>query len=325
MKLIQLRYLVAVAENDLNVTAAARALHAAQPGVSKQLKLLEDELGFQLFERKGRALVRPTDAGAKVIDRASQIVRQARSIKALASELRKDEGGALSIATTHTQARYVLPPVLKKFRDKYPKVRLHLHQGNSEQIADLAASDRIDLAVATGANPIFGGLVRLPCYRWHRCIVVPEGHPLGEAVKPPMSELAKYPLITYSFSFTGPSSLMELFAEEGLTPNVALTAWDSDVIKKYVREGLGVGIIANVAIDGVEDADLKVRDASHLFPVHTTWVGFRRGTLLRRYMYDFMELLAPHLTTRQVQSAESAETQDEVDSQFQSIKIPFLR
>ena len=325
MKLIQLRYLVAVAENDLNITQAARALHAAQPGVSKQLKQLEDELGFQLFERKGRALIRPTDAGARVIDRASQIVRQARSIKALASELRKDDAGALSIATTHTQARYVLPPVLKKFRDQYPKVRLHLHQGNSEQIADLASTDRIDFAIATGSSPMFSGLVRLPCYRWHRCIVVPHGHPLGEVAKPGFEELAKYPLVTYSFSFTGPASLLELFAQEGLTPNVALTAWDSDVIKKYVREGLGVGILANVAIDGEEDADLKVRDGSHLFPVHTTWVGFRRGVLLRGFMYDFLHMLAPHLTPRLVQSAEGAESQDAVDQNFALVKIPFLR
>jgi LysR family transcriptional regulator, cys regulon transcriptional activator len=325
MKLIQLRYLVAVAENDLNITQAARVLHAAQPGVSKQLKLLEDELGFQLFERKGRALVRPTDAGNKVIDRASQIVRQARSIKALASELRKDEAGSLSIATTHTQARYVLPQILKRFRDKYPKVRLHLHQGNSEQIADLAATDRIDLAIATGASPMFAGLVRLPCFRWHRAIVVPDGHPLGEISKPTMAELAQYPLVTYSFSFSGPASLVELFSEEGLTPNVALTAWDSDVIKKYVREGLGVGILANIAINGEEDADLKVRDASHLFPVHTTWAGFRRGVLLRGYIYDFLEMLAPHLTHRQVQAAENAESQDAVDREFATVKIPFLR
>ena len=199
MKLIQLRYLVAVAENDLNITQAARVLHAAQPGVSKQLKQLEDELGFQLFERKGRALVRPTDAGSKVIDRASQIVRQARSIKALASDLRKDDAGSLSIATTHTQARYVLPQVLKRFRDKYPKVRLHLHQGNSEQIAELASTDRIDLAIATGASLMFAGLVRLPCYRWHRAIVVPAGHPLGEISRPTMAQLAQYPLVTYSF------------------------------------------------------------------------------------------------------------------------------
>src|SRR5262245_59624676 len=205
MKLIQLRYLVAVAENDLNITQAARVLHAAQPGVSKQLKQLEDELGIRLFERKGRSLIRPTSAGAKVIDRASQIVRQARSIKALASDLRKDDSGTLSIATTHTQARYVLPPVLRRFRDKYPKVRLHLHQGNSDQIAELARPDRIDLAIATGASPIFGGLVRLPCFRWHRAIVVPDGHPLGEIVKPTMAQLAEYPLVTYSFSFSGPS------------------------------------------------------------------------------------------------------------------------
>jgi len=325
MKLTQLRYLVAVAENDLNITQAARSLHAAQPGVSKQLKQLEDELGFQIFERKGRALVRPTSAGNKVIDRASQIVRQARSIKALAADLRKDDAGALSIATTHTQARYVLPQVLKRFRDKYPKVRLHLHQGNSEQIADLAASDRIDFAIATGASPIFSGLVRLPCYRWHRCIVVPHGHPLGEVPKPSFAHLAEYPLITYSFSFSGPSSLLDLFAAQGLTPNVALTAWDSDVIKKYVREGLGVGILANVAIDGEEDSDLKVRDASHLFPVHTTWVGFRRGVLLRGFMYDFLQMLAPHLSPRQVQAAEVNENQEQVDREFAAVRIPFLR
>jgi LysR family cys regulon transcriptional activator len=325
MKLIQLRYLVAVAENDLNITQAARVMHAAQPGVSKQLKQLEDELGFLLFERKGRALVKPTDAGLKVIDRAAHIVRQARSIKALAADLRKDDAGALSIATTHTQARYVLPHVLKRFREKYPKVRLHLHQGNSEQIADLAASDRIDFAIATGNSPIFSGLVRLPCYRWHRCIVVPDGHPIGEISKPSFADLARYPLVTYSFSFSGPASLIELFADEGLTPNVALTAWDSDVIKKYVREGLGVGIIANLAIDGAEDGDLKVRDGSHLFPVHTTWAGFRRGTLLRGFMYDFLQMLAPHLNARLVQSAENTGSQEEVEREFAAIKIPFLR
>jgi LysR family transcriptional regulator, cys regulon transcriptional activator len=325
MKLIQLRYLVAVAENDLNITQAARAMHAAQPGVSKQLKQLEEELGFALFERKGRVLLRPTDAGNRIIDRASQIVRQARSIKALAAELRKDDAGSLSIATTHTQARYVLPPVLKRFRDKYPKVRLHLHQGNSEQIAELAATNRVDFAIATGANQIFANLVRLPCYRWHRCIVVPHGHPLGEVSQPGFVDLARYPLITYSFNFSGPTSLLELFAKEGLRPNVALTAWDSDVIKKYVREGMGVGILANVAIDGEEDADLKIRDGSHLFPVHTTWAGFRRGVLLRGFMYDFLQMLAPHLSPRLVATAEKSMSQDDIDGEFAAIRIPFLR
>ncbi len=195
-------------------------------------------------------------------------------------------------------------------------MRLHLHQGNSEQIADLAASDRIDFAIATGASSIFSGLVRLPCYRWHRCIIVPQGHPLGEISRPSFEELSRHPLVTYSFSFTGPSSLVDLFAEHGLTPNVALTAWDSDVIKKYVREGLGVGILANLAIDGEEDADLKVRDGSHLFPVHTTWVGFRRGVLLRSFMYEFLQMLAPHLTQRQVSAAENTENQEEVDREF---------
>jgi LysR family cys regulon transcriptional activator len=309
MTLTQLRYFIAIADSGLNITTAAERVHATQPGVSKQLKQLEDELGFALFERKGRALVRTTDAGTLVIDRASQIVRQARSIKALAAELRRDDAGSLSIATTHTQARYVLPAVIKRFREQYPKLRLHLHQGNSEQIADLAASDRIDFAIATGTSPIFAGLVRLPCYRWHRCIVVPHGHPLGESPRPGFAELAQYPLITYSFSFSGPASLLELFAREGHTPNVALTAWDSDVIKKYVREGLGVGVIANLAIDGAEDGDLKVRDAAHLFPVHTTWAGFRRGTLLARI----------------VQAAERSTSQEDVERELAATKIPFLR
>jgi len=325
MKLVQLRYLVAVAESDLNITQAARVLHAAQPGVSKQLKQLEDELGFALFERKGRALLRVTDAGSQVVDRAAQIVRQARSIKALAADLRREDAGALSIATTHTQARYVLPPVLKRFREKYPKVRLHLHQGNSEQVADLASTDRIDFAIATGASSSFASLIRLPCFRWHRCIIVPHGHPLGELPRPSFADLAQYPLITYSFSFSGPVSLLELFARQDLVPNVALTAWDSDVIKKYVREGLGVGVVANLAIDGAEDADLKVRDASHLFPVHTTWAGFRRGMLLRGFMYDFLQMLAPHLSPRVVHAAEKSQSQDDVDRALASISIPFLR
>jgi LysR family cys regulon transcriptional activator len=172
---------------------------------------------------------------------------------------------------------------------------------------------------------MFSGLVRLPCYRWHRCIVVPHGHPLGEIARPSFADLAAHPLVTYSFSFSGPASLLELFAQEGLTPNVALTAWDSDVIKKYVREGLGVGILANVAIDGEEDSDLKVRDASHLFPVHTTWVGFRRGVLLRGFMYEFLQMLAPHLSQRLVQTAENADNQDGIDREFAAVKIPFLR
>ena len=324
MKLQQLRYLVAIADAGLSVTAAAQALHTSQPGISKQLRLLEEELGLRLFVRQSRALVRTTPAGDKVIARARVILREVSNIRGLAAEMRRDEEGALSIATTHTQARYVLPPVLRQFRQRFPGVRVHLHQGTSEQIVDLVARERIDFVVATGANPLFGGLVRMPVFRWRRAIVVPAKHPLARIPKPTLAQLGQHPIITYAFSFSGPSSLLELFADAGVTPNVALTAWDSDVIKEYVRAGFGVGILADLALKD-EESDLRVLDASHLFPPHTTWVGFQRGALLRSYMYEFVTLLGPHLSKRQVQALEQAGSQEAVDTAMAGIDIPFLR
>ena len=298
MKLIQLRYLVAVAENDLNITQAARVLHAAQPGVSKQLKQLEDELGFQLFERKGRALLRPTDAG-------NQGHRPRRADRAPGAQ---HQGAGGRTAQGRRGLACPSPPRTPRratccrrcssvSATNIPKVRLHLHQGNSEQIADLAATDRIDFAIATGASPIFAGLVRLPCYRWHRCIIVPHGHPLGEISKPSFAELAQYPLVTYSFSFSGPSSLLELFAEEG-----------TDAERRAHR--LGFRRHQEVRPRGPRRRHHRqhrhrrhrgrrsqgARRRRICFPVHTTWAGFRRGVLLRGFMYDFLQMLAPHLT-----------------------------
>src|SRR4249920_1386210 len=298
MKLHQLRYLAAVAQTGLNITAAAEKLHTSQPGVSKQIKLLEDELGFQIFVRDGRNLARVTPAGQQVIDRAVKILREVQNIKRLSDDLKDEERGALSIATTHTQARYVLPEVIKQFREKYPEVRLHLHQGTSEQIAEMAALDRIDFAINTGSQSLFEGFTLLPCYQWHRHVVVPQGHPLAKVKKPTLKQLAACPIITYVFSFTGPSSLHGIFAKEGLVPNVVITARDADVIKTYVRLVLGIGIVASMAIEQQDDADLVHIDTSDLFPAHTTWVGFRRGGLLRKYQLDFIQLFAPHLTRR---------------------------
>ncbi|HVC01117.1 MAG TPA: LysR substrate-binding domain-containing protein [Steroidobacteraceae bacterium] len=322
MKLQQLRYLVAVHENGLNITAAARELHTSQPGVSRQLKMLEEELGFRLFEREGRALTRITSAGEEIIARASNILREMHNIRRTSQELRKADGGTLSIATTHTQARYVLPPVIRAFREKYPKVRLHLHQGTSEQIAELIARDRVDFAIATGSDELFPHLVRLPVYRWHRTVVVPHGHPLAAAGKLTLQKLAQHPIVTYVFSFSGRSSLPAMFEAAGLSLDVALTARDADVIKTYVRIGLGVGIVASVALDPANDADLAVLDAKHLFDEHTSWLGFRRGTLLRAYMYEFIEQLAPHLPRRLVRDAERSPTQDEIDRLMLKVPIP---
>jgi len=321
MKLQQLRYLAAVAQNGLTITAAAEKLHTSQPAVSKQLKLLEDELGFQVFIRDGRNLARVTPAGQQVIDRALKILREVRNIKGISDDMREEDRGSLSIGTTHTQARYVLPPVIQQFRSRYPAVRLHLHQGTSEQIAELAGLDRIDFAIATGSKELFPNHVLLPCYQWHRRIVVPEDHPLARLSKPTIEQLAEWPIVTYVFSFTGPSSLQQTFAKAGLTADVALTARDADVIKTYVRLGLGIGIVADVAIDPDSDRDLVAIDASHLFAVHTTWIGFNRGGLLRRYMYDFIQLFAPHLTRRVVEDAAQLPDQAAVDALFRDVNL----
>jgi LysR family cys regulon transcriptional activator len=322
MKLQQLRFLAAVAQNDLNLTAAAAKLHTTQPAVSKQLKLLEDELGVNIFVRNGRAFTRMTPAGERVVMYALRLLREAQNIKGVSQEFQDEGQGALSIGTTHTQARYVLPSVIRHFREKYPEVEFHLHQGTSEHLAEMASLDRIDFAIATGSQALFGKYVLLPCYQWHRRIIVPANHPLASVKQPTLEQLAAYPLVTYVFSFTGPSSLQETFTAVGLRPKVALTARDSDVIKTYVRLGLGVGIVAEIALDPETDSDLVSIEATHLFPVHTTWLGFARGGLLRRYMYDFMHLMAPHLTRQMVDRAALCVSQEEVDALFQTIQLP---
>jgi LysR family transcriptional regulator, cys regulon transcriptional activator len=321
VKIQQLRFLAAVAQNDLNITAAAAKLCTTQPAVSKQLKLLEDELGFNIFVRRGRTLTKITPPGERVIRHALKLLREAQNIKGISADFEDEDRGSLSIGTTHTQARYVLPPVIQTFRDRYPNVQFHLHQGTSEQIAAMAEFDRIDFAIATGSQELFGKYVLLPCYRWHRRIIVPAAHPLAAITEPTLADLAAFPIVTYVFSFTGPSSLHEAFANAGLVANVALTARDADVIKTYVRLGLGVGIIANVALDPVQDRDLVSISAAHLFPSHKTWIGFARDGLLRRYMYDFITLLAPHIDRKLVDQATECETQEEVDALFAAVEL----
>jgi LysR family cys regulon transcriptional activator len=313
MKLQQLRFLAAVAQNGLNITAAAARLGASQPAVSRQLKLLETELGFDVFARNGRTLVRVTPNGQKVIDHALRILHEARVIRRIADDFKDEAQGTLSIGTTHTQARYVLPKVVRQFRESYPAVRLHLHQGTTEQIAAMAKLDGIDVAIATGGHELFPQYVLLPCHQSRRVIVASRGHVLGNIQRPTLAHLANFPIVTYVSSLSGPASLQESFASEGLTPNIVLTARDADVIKTYVRLGLGIGIVTDVAIDPEADTDLVAIDASHLFPMHTTWAGFTRGSLLRGYMYEFLQLLAPHLTRSRVERAASESQLYELD------------
>jgi len=322
MNFHQLQYAVAIARHGLSVTQAATALGTSQPAISRALKALERELGFELFVREGRAFSRVTPQGARVLEYAARALGEIESLQAVAADLSQDHRGTLSIATTHTQARYVLPPVVQAFRERYPEVELHLHQGTSEQIAEMVATDRVQLAIATGSDALFPGLVLLPVYRWHRQVIVPRTHPLARVEKLTLKDLAQYPLVTYVFSFTGASSLHTVFARENLAPRVALTARDSDVIKTYVRLGLGVGIVASVALEPQQDADLVVLDASHLFPLHTTWIGFRRGTLLRNFAYDFIQLFGPHLTRKLVDRAIEAREPEQQGELFRKIALP---
>lgn len=323
MKLQQLKYLLAIVDNGLNITAAAERMYTSQPGVSKQLKLLEEELGMQLFTRKGKSLGSITAAGHQVIDRARIIMREADNIRSLASDYYQEEEGSLSIATTHTQARYVLPDIVAEFRKRFPKVGLNLHQGTSEQIADMVAANNIDFAIATGSNELFEELLLVPSYRWDRSIVVPKGHELTKLDrKITLHDLAEFPLVTYVFSFGGQSSLKRAFEKEGLEPDVVFTARDADVIKTYVRMGLGVGIVASMAADCDDRKDLQVIDAEGLFPRSTTWIGYRKNAVLRRYMFEFVQLFASHVTSKQLDDIRRATSQSEIDALFDAAQLP---
>ncbi len=323
MKLQQLKYLLAIVDNGLNITAAAEKLYTSQPGVSKQLKLLEEELGVQLFARKGKSLDGVTAAGEQVIERARLIMQEVENIRSLAADFYLEEEGSLSIATTHTQARYVLPDVIREFRDRYPKISLNLHQGTSEQIADMVAANNIDFAIATGSTELFSDLLLVPSYHWDRRIIVPKDHALAKLErKLTLQDLAQYPLVTYVFSFGGQSSLKRAFAEEDLEPDVVFTARDADVIKTYVRMGLGVGIVASMAADCDDQKDLIDLDAQGLFPRSTTWIGFRKDIVLRRYMLDFVQLFAPHIGKAQLEQLLQAKSQTELDELFANAKLP---
>lgn len=323
MTLQQLRYLLGIADSGLNITAAAERLYTSQPGISKQLKLLEQELGIQLFTRKGKSLAAITPAGHEVIARARRILREVENIRSLASDMSEEQTGTLSIATTHTQARYVLPDVVKAFRNRYPKVSLELHQGTSEQIAELVAANRVDFAIATGSQQLFPELVLLPCYQWDRIVLVPKGHELAEHKRGlTIEDLARFPLVTYVFSMTGESSFKKAFAAVDLEPDVVFTARDADIIKTYVRMGMGVGVVAPMAWECQDRDDLVALEAAGLFPRVTTWMGFRRDSVLRGYMVDFAELFASHLLPDLTQRAANLESQEEVDALFADMALP---
>ena len=301
MNLQQLRYICEVERQGLNISQAAESLHTSQPGVSKQIALLEDELGLQIFQRNGKRLVGVTAPGQVLLKLAQQVLQQAQNIKQVGLEFTQEMSGSLSVATTHTQARYKLPTVIKAFTEHYPDVALHMHQGNPTQVGQMVVSGEADIGIATEALANFPELVAMPCYRWNRCVIAPPGHPILTETPLTLETLAKYPIVTYDFAFAGRSLINKAFEARGLTPNIVLTALDSDVIKTYVELGLGIGLLAKMAFDPERDRNLCTVDAGHLFEDSTTSIAVRRGAYLRGYHYAFMELFAPHLTRKEVE------------------------
>lgn len=305
MKLTQLRSLAEVARRGLNISEAAAALHTSQPGISKQIRALEEELGVEVFARHGKRLVAVTEPGKAVVAIAERILAEAQNLRRAGEEFSNDAAGTLTLAATHTQARYALPKAVAAFKRRYPKVSLHIHQGNPTQICEQVLAGEADMAVATEMIDTYPELVSLPVYQWNRCVVVPPKHPLLKAGALTLERIAEYPIVTYDFSFANRSLVQKAFENRGLAPNVVLSAQDSDVIKTYVELGLGVGILASMAFDEKRDRGLRALDASHLFESSTTRLGVKRGAYLRRYAYEFIELFAPRLPRSVVEGAVS--------------------
>lgn len=303
MKLQQLRYIVEIERRGLNVSEAADSLFTSQPGISKQVKLLEEELGVAIFERSGKRFTGVTEPGRAILNISEVILREAENLKRVGSEYGGGDAGRFVLAATHTQARYALPIVVRDFVAQHAHVRLEMHQGNPIQIAEWVVSGEADLGIATEALDQYPQLVTLPVRQWSHCVIVPEGHPLLARQPLTLNDLAGWPLITYDTAFTGRSRINRAFERVGLTPNVALTALDADVIKTYVSLGLGLGIISALAFDAQRDVGLVALDAAHLFESNTTRLALRRGTYLRRYEYDFIALFAPHLSRKVVDMA----------------------
>jgi LysR family cys regulon transcriptional activator len=295
MKLQQLRYLREVARRGLNLSDAAETLHTSQPGISKQIRQLEDELGVDILVRHGKRVVDMTEPGRVILGIAERILQDTENLKQVGLEFGAEGTGSFTIATTHTQARYALPPVITRFSQRYPKVRLSLRQGSPQDIAELVRSGEADLAIATEAIEFYDGLVLLPCTQWNRCVITPLRHPLLKEKQISIEAIARHPLVTYDFAFTGDSPIKRAFDNKGITPNVVLTAIDADVIKAYVEMGMGIGILAKMAFDPARDLGLRLIDASHLFEPSTTRIAIKPNAYLRGYVYDFIELFAPHL------------------------------
>lgn len=298
MNLQQIRYVREIARHKLNLSAAAEALHTSQPGVSRQVRELESELGVDVFIRHGKRLTALTPAGESVVQIAERLLAEVENLRRVGLEHTQAGSGTFVIAATHMQARYILPPAIKQFTARYPEVRLSIHQGSPRDLANGVIAGEADIAIATETLDRFPELVTQPLYRWHHCVVVPREHPLTRDKRLTLARIAAYPLVTYDAAFTGRTALDETFARAGVSINVVLTAIDTDVIKTYVRQQLGIGIIAGVAFDHERDHDLVALDGSYLFPERVAKLAYRKGAYLRGYVKDFISILSEQLRHR---------------------------
>jgi LysR family cys regulon transcriptional activator len=321
VKLQQLRFLDAVVRNNLNVSSAAEELYTSQPGVSHQIKLLEEELDIKIFERSGKKLTGISPAGYAVLEHVNALLNNVKNIKQAAREYSNANRGSLSIATTHTQAQFILPPILQKFSNKFPRIDLQVHQGNPKAMCQLAANNSVDFVIASETIDEFDELITIPAYRWNRYIVVPKGHSLTRKKKISLVDLASFPILTYTLGLTGRSKLDRTFHHANLEPNVVFTATDSDVIKTYVRLGFGVGIIAEMAKGSEHDDELACIDAHHLFPDSVIKIGFRHSRHISAYQYEFLGMMTPYLdidTIKQLAVTKALNDRNQVLEKFQT-------
>jgi LysR family cys regulon transcriptional activator len=303
MNLQQLRAVRETSHQDFNLTVVAATLHTTQPAISRQIRELEQDLGVEIFTRRGKRLTGHTTAGREIAVIVERLLQEQANLRTAAADFRSRDVGELVVATTHTQARYALPRVVAQFRKIFPQVKLAFHQAEPQRIVDAVRRGEADIGIATESLARATDLLSFPCYTWNHVVVVPADHPLAGQKRPTLQELARYPIVTYEVIFTGRPHIDEAFARAGVQPDIVLTALDSDVIKTYVREGLGIGIIAAMAFDARTDNDLRAIDAAHLFASNVTRLAIRRGVELRSYCYDFIELFAPTLTRATITQA----------------------
>ena len=300
MNLHQFRFVQEAVKRNLNLTEVAKSLHTSQPGVSKAILELEEELGIEIFGRHGKRLKRVTEPGEHVLKSIDIILREVHNLKRIGEQYSAQDSGTLSIATTHTQARYVLPVPVTQLRSAYPNVNISLHQGAPDQVARMVLDETAEIGIATESLSDYPELITLPCYEWEHVLVLPKDHPLASVADLQLSDLANEPIITYHPSFTGRTRIDKAFAAQHLTPRIALEAIDSDVIKTYVRLGMGVGIVAEMAVRDITDEDLLVRPAGHLFGRNLARIAFKKQAYLRQFVYEFAQLLNPELNAARI-------------------------